>query len=148
MPTGGPRCLSRARVKDGLDVDALLAVAGVNLQRALAGDHQIVHAAHLDEARLLHHRLVLDRQAHNRRCCVAGEHRAVRSDDHLHVVHVGHGLPVARQVAVEERCARLRLHLAQHGDAFVGPLLPRVARRRSAQTLNSCRVQNTERDFG
>ena len=102
-------------------MDALLAVAGVNLQRALAGDHQIVHAAHLDEARLLHHRLVLDRQAHNRRCCVAGEHRAVRSDDHLHVVHVGHGLPVARQVAVEERCARLRLHLAQHGDAVGGP---------------------------
>ena len=95
-------------------MDALLAVAGVDLQRVLAGDHQVVRAAQLDEARLLHHHLVLDRQAHNDRGGVAGEHGTIRDDDHLRVVHVGDAPPVARQVAVEERGARLRLQLSQH----------------------------------
>ena len=94
-------------------MDALLAVAGVDLQRALAGDHQVVRAAQLDEARLFHHCLVLDWQAHDDRGGVAGEHGAVRNDEHLRVVHVGEALPVARKVAVEERGARLRLQLSQ-----------------------------------
>ena len=77
MATGGPRCLGGAWGEDRLEVDALLAVAGVDLQRVLAGDHQVVRAAQLDEARLLHHRLILDRQAHDDRGGVAGEHGAV-----------------------------------------------------------------------
>ena len=113
VATGGPRCLGGARGEDRLEVDALLAVAGVDLQRALAGDYQVVRATQLDEARLLHHRLVLDRQAHDNRGGVAGEHGAVRNNDHLRVVHVGGALPVARQVAVEERRARLRLRPSQ-----------------------------------